>query len=103
MKTSKKKGIENLSRHLFWDLDMDKLDIDEDKKLIIHRVLDYGIMSDWQFILNHYGMDEITEIASSTRDLNIKSASFVSLLADIPKDKFLCYASRQLTSKHWTS
>ena len=38
-----------------------------------------------------------------TRDLDIKSITFISLLSKIPKEKFLCYTTKQLNLKHWVS
>ena len=93
--------ILSLSKHLFWDVDPNKLDVERNKKLVIRRVLDYGTMSDWELIYNRYGIDEIARIAQSIKDLDFKSASFVSLLSGIPKEKFSCYITKQLTQRHW--
>ena len=82
--------LTTLSKHLFWDLDINSLDLEKNKKQIIHRVLDYGLMNDWQFIHNYYGISEIATTAITIRDLEKKSASFIALLANIPKEKFLC-------------
>lgn len=42
--------INKLSKHLFWDIDKNKIDADKNKKLIINRVVDYGLISDWLYI-----------------------------------------------------
>jgi len=95
-----KKGfkLEDLSRHLFWDVNINELDLQKNRKQIIHRVLDYGLMDDWYIIQNYYGIKEIAEIALTIKDLDKKSASFISLISKIPKEKFLCYQS---TPTHW--
>ena len=90
--------LEDLSRHLFWDVNINELDIQKNRKQIIHRVLDYGLMDDWYIIQNYYGVKEIAEIALTIKDLDKKSASFISLISKIPKEKFLCYQS---TQRHW--
>jgi hypothetical protein len=90
-----------LSKHLFWDIDINSLDLEKHKKQIIHRVLDYGLIDDWQFIYNYYGISEIAKTAITIRDLERKSASFIALLANIPKEKFLCYTTTQSTPQHW--
>jgi len=81
--------LNKLSNHLFWDVDASKLNVERNKKLIIHRDLDYGTLSDWQLIYDCYGIDEIAKTAMSIEDIESKSASFVSLLSNIFKDKFL--------------
>lgn len=90
-----------LSPHLFWDIDINKIDFSRSKKLIIHRVLDYGLISDWKTILNIYGINEIATIAVTIKDLDKKSMSFISLLSGIPADNFLCYTTKQSIPKHW--
>ena len=73
-----KTPLYNLSQHLFWDADISNLDFEKSKKLIIQRVLDYGLINDWQIIYKEYGIQEIAKTAVSLRDLDIKSASFIS-------------------------
>lgn len=90
-----------LSNHLFWDIDINTLDLEKNKKQIIHRVLDYGLIDDWKFIQNYYGISKIAETALTIRDLEKKSATFIALLANIPKEKFLCYTTTQSTPQHW--
>ncbi len=93
--------LKTLSAHLFWDVDISILDFNKNKKLIIHRVLDYGLLTDWHIILNLYGIKEISKTATTIRDLDKKSMSFVSLLSKIPKEKFLCYTTKQSNPRHW--
>lgn len=95
--------INNLSKHLFWDVDASRLDAERNKKLVIRRVLAYGTLSDWELIHDRYGIDAIAKIAQSIKDLDFKSASFVSMLSGIPKEKFACYTIKQLTQRHWVS
>jgi hypothetical protein len=89
-----------LSAHLFWDVNPDVLDFDRSKKLIIQRVLVYGLISDWRILLKTYGISEIAKTAVSLRDLDKKSASFIALLSKIPKEQFLCFSSKQSTPEH---
>ena len=93
--------LNKLSEHLFWDIDVRNLDIQKNKRIIIQRVLDYGLLKDWLIIYNYYEIDEISKIAISLKDLDKKSMSFISLLSKIPKENFLCYTTKQLTPKHW--
>jgi hypothetical protein len=92
--------LNNLSAHLFWDVNPDALDFNKNKKLIIQRVLDYGLINDWNILLKTYGISEIAKTAVSLRDLDKKSAAFVSLLSKIPQEQFLCFSSKQSTPEH---
>ena len=93
--------ISDFSPHLFWDVDVDKLDIEKSKRYIIQKTLDYGLKKDWDLIYQHFGIKEIADIAISIRDLDERSASFVALIANIPIESFLCYTTKQLNQIHW--
>ena len=96
-----KELISKLSPHLFWDVDRKKLRYPENKKLIVQRVLDYGLMNDWIVLYHHVGINEIAETAITLRDLDDRALSFISLLSGIPEDKFLCYTTKRSTPTHW--
>ena len=92
-------NITDFSHHIFWDVNIENMDLVKSKRLIIHRVLDYGLMSDWQIALKFYGITEIADTAKSLRDLDEKSASFVALLSKTPQEQFLCFSSKQSMPK----
>lgn len=89
-----------MSSHLFWDVDSNDLDFNRSKKFIIQRVLDYGLIDDWQIIFKLYGISEIAKIAIMLKNLDKKSASFISLISNIPQEQFLCYTSKQSIPEH---
>ena len=39
--------VHDFSAHLFWDLDLEKFDLDQYKEFIVQRVLEYGMLKDW--------------------------------------------------------
>lgn len=94
-------NISQLSTHLFWDVDREKIDFNKNKKWLISRVLEYGLLNDWIVINKYYGIEEIAQITMQLKDLDKKSISFISVLSKIPKERFLCYNSKQLNPGHW--
>ena len=94
-------NLSQFSSHIFWDVDMAKIDFIKNKKWLVQRVLEYGLLKDWQIIYKYYGIDEIAQISINLKDLDNKSASFISVLANIPKELFLCYNTKQSNPKHW--
>jgi len=52
------KNIQQFS-HLFWFLDVKKLNEDEDKNLIIHQVLAYGTMGEIKKLIKIYGKETV--------------------------------------------
>ena len=93
--------INTLSNHLFWDVDKSLVDTKAHSKYIITKVLQYGTFDDWKRLRNFYGLEKIVRTAIIIKDLDKKTASFLSVIADIPKDNFLCYTTRQSTPKYW--
>lgn len=97
----KREILNSISRHIFWDVDRKNIDLDHDKKFIIQRVMEYGLYKDWKLIHSYYGIKDIGRTAIQIRDLDFKSASFISLLSKVPPKKFLCYSIRQSMPPHW--
>jgi len=94
-------SIKDFSKHLFWDVNPDKLDIEKSKHYIISKVLQYGLYKDWLLIKQIYGLKEIGNIATQIRNLDNKTANFISYICKIPKNKFKCYTTQALIPKHW--
>jgi hypothetical protein len=93
--------IKQLSEHLFWDVDKTKIDLEKNKIWFIHRILEYGLLKDWHFILKKYGIKEIANIAVNLKDLDKKTVSLISVLSGVPKENFLCYNTEVSNQKHW--
>ena len=93
--------INTLSNHLFWDVDTSSIDTEAHSKYIITKVLQFGLYKDWTNLRKFYGLERIVKTAKNIKDLDRKTASFLSAIADVPKDNFLCYTTKQSTPKHW--
>lgn len=93
--------ISKFSSHLFWDVRRHELDMELNKPFIIKRVLEYGLINDWILINNFFGLEEITTEVLEFRELEPRALAFIATLSNLPKEKFRCYTTRQLTSPHW--
>jgi hypothetical protein len=94
--------ITDLSSHIFWDTDINTLNFDTDAKLITYRVLEYGLLSDWQLIKRLYGLPKIKEIAVSLRTLDDVTLAFLCTIFHLQKTDFRCYKPKQSTQSSWT-
>lgn len=63
--------INMFSAHLFWDVRKEDVDFDEHAQYIIKRVLEYGLLEDWNLIRQYYGLSKIVEVAKELRDLEL--------------------------------
>ncbi len=93
--------FEKLSKHLFWDVDRSKLSFDQNAKLVVQRVLEYGLLEDWIIIRDFYGVEKIAEIAMTFRTLEPSALSFIATMANKDLSNFRCYNLRPLIGKHW--
>ena len=93
--------IKAFSKHLFWDVNRERLSLEKDDAYIIRQVLEYGKFQDWQLIKNHYGLKTITKKAMAIRSLEKKALSFISTLSGVPIKKFRCYTIQQSIPPHW--
>ena len=70
--STKDLSIDNFSPHLFWDVDKGNIELDNDWRYIIKKVLIYGLLSDFKLINKIYGVDKIAETAIEIRELEKK-------------------------------
>jgi len=97
-----KKDIK-FSEHLFWDVDVERLDIDRYPAFVIQRVLEYGRWEDWIQIRSYYSKEALKEAAMSLRTLRPESLSYIAAYTDTNKKDYRCYKFAQLHPTLWNS
>lgn len=95
------KIINKLSKHLFWDVNRNALNLDKNKAYIIKQVLEFGLIEDWKLIYNYFGISIIAKEAKNFRELDKKALSFISAISKIPLEEFRCYNYQQSIPQHW--
>lgn len=93
--------MKNFSSNLFWDIDSNNIDMEKHASFIVHRVLEYGMIEDWDYILSYYGLSRILSIALKFRSLDPKALAFLSAITKTPRENFRCYTTKQLSQQHW--
>ncbi len=96
-------SMQDLSAHLFWDLNRDVMSLENSKNIIIHRVLEYGMMKDWELIKKVYGLEEIKKAGLQFKNLDPVTLSFLSNYFQIDKTAFRCYTNTQSNQNFWNS
>jgi hypothetical protein len=90
-----------ISKSIFWETDLNNINWDTNPVYIIHKVLMYGTINDWQIIMQKYGKERIKDEVLQMKDIDPKSLSFLSCIFNIPKEKFRCYTQILSSPKHW--
>lgn len=91
----------SFSQNLFWDADSSQIDFRANRQYVVGRVLDRGTLSDLKNLLTIYGRDQVIEIALNLRSLEPRALSFISCIADVPREKFRCYTLKQSSTAPW--
>jgi hypothetical protein len=85
---------------LFWDTDVNTIDLEIHKSAIIQRVVLRGSFEEFKQIIAFYGKDQCKEILLNSRWLDPKTLAFCSLIFDAPLNQFRCYTLAQLNPEH---
>lgn len=86
------------SKHLFWDIDVNRLDFEKNSSQIVQRVLEYGELSDWHQLLSCYTLNQIVACCQQMRTLDPRALSFICCISHTAKESYRCYnfASRRV-------
>ena len=85
-------------KHLFWDVEVEKVDVIEHKFFIIERVLRYGFPEDIRKIIKAYDKEDIINVITTSRNLDRKTVSYWVIHFGIPEEALRCM-KRQLVEK----
>ena len=94
--------ITSLSPHIFWDVDVQSVDVEKNGVFVLQRVLQYGILKDWLLLKSIMGVDNIKALAVQLPTLDDVSISFLSNLYKIDKSEFKCYKNKQSNQNYWS-
>ncbi|MBU0569595.1 hypothetical protein KKB40_02330 [Patescibacteria group bacterium] len=73
-----------------WDVEIEKLDLQNHSVFIIERVLEYGDLEALWWINKSYKKDIITSTLKKSKKISSKSGNFYALFYNIPREKLLC-------------
>lgn len=93
-------SISELSPHLFWDVDVARLDWEGSQKYIVEKVALHGGERDWFIVRDVYGFDAMRKIILGIRDMDDKNLNFYSRIFETPLNLFRCYIHRPLQARH---
>ena len=84
------KAAPHLSRSAFWDIDLEKLDIERFADFTIIRVFERGTAEDIQEVINYFGKSKITETLTRTASLQPRAIALGEKILGIPPNQFTC-------------
>ena len=97
--TSTNKAAPKLSRAAFWDIDLDKLDLERYAGFAIVRIFERGTPEDIQEIIAHFGKSRISETLIRASTLQPRAVALGEKLLGLSRNQFSCLKpSPQVTS-----
>ncbi len=75
------------SQYLFWDAQVEDIDLQKNKRYVIERVMTRGKMEDFKMLLTLYSREEIKEELKKSKELDPKTRHFCSWYFDIPENE----------------
>ena len=79
------------SPHLFWDVDISKLDVRKDKNYIIERVMNYGLENDEIILYKLYSFRIIKKTVTNISTLNQRTISYLNMVFNLKDTDFKCF------------
>lgn len=93
---------ETLSPTLFWEYDLTspKWNLWDMRNIIVERVLERGLESDYYAMFQTYeGLDKVKEIVKNIPYLDNREISWACVLFDLKKEELKCYTRKQSRMK----
>ncbi len=93
--------MEGFSPHLFWDTDPDRVDIENNRKWLVRRVLEKGLWSDWKLLLALLGEDKIRTAVQEMRHLEGRAMSFACAVLNLEQSQLKCSIQKSSQATPW--
>ena len=77
-------------KRYFWDVNFPTLVSKKRSTYIIERLLEIGDLNSIRWIIKNYPLEKIKQVVCQSSILSEKTASFWSLILDIPKNQIRC-------------
>ena len=87
---------------LFWDVNVDEVDLIEHRASVIERIATRGRLDEFRAMVKFYGKETVKNILLNARHLDKRTLSYCSLIFDVPITEFRCYKLAQLNPEHWS-
>ena len=94
-----------IPKKLLWDVDWNNFDLQKNKKMVVQRVIEYGLPEDYNTIFQLYGgVSGVRKIIKEISHFRYpQDISFVCMAFNLKKENLKWYKRQQLREKHMNS
>lgn len=83
-------------RHsLLWEYDKRNFDWNDMRNIVVQRVIERGLLSDYYAMLNLYGKRGVRQAITEIPYLSPKDMAFVCVMFNLKKEQLRCYTRKQ--------
>lgn len=69
------KKLPDYFKQILWSYDLDKLNLEKNKKTVIVNVINYGDLKHWRWILENYGKEVVRKVLAEIRASEMRPAA----------------------------
>lgn len=85
---------QQLSDHLFWDVNRDSVNPEAHWQFIIPRIMDRGTLDDVKAAWNYYGEEKIRDALLNAAALHKKTIAFFACQFNLPRERFRAWRNQ---------
>ena len=85
-------SVADLGGYAFWDTDVNSLNLEKDKYLIVSRIFERAKLEDVLNTIVFYGIEVCSKILTANKHLSKQAVNLAHLLLSLPLEKFKSYA-----------
>ncbi|NJN33352.1 MAG: hypothetical protein HC817_02950 [Saprospiraceae bacterium] len=91
----------NLRPSLFWEFNVDTIDLQKHQVTVIERITLRGRFEEYLEMVKYYGKETVKNTLLNVRYLDKRTLSYCSATFNVPITEFRCYKLAQLNPEHW--
>ena len=92
--------INNFTKGLFWNFNIEKLDYLKHKQLIIERIIEAGLEDDEILMWKLYSYKDIKGVAVNIEYLPTDKITYMAFVLKIKEEEFKCYGQKPWFQKY---
>jgi hypothetical protein len=77
-------------KDMFWDIDIESIDLKKNKEFVIERILKYGFTEQIAWLLKNYNRQSIVEVVKKSRNIDKVTANYWAIHFQIKKEEIMC-------------
>lgn len=88
-------------KEIFWDIDINELDVNKNKRFIISRILSFSKDESAKWMYKTYTDEDILDVAKNSRNLTLKAAIFLKNIYNLSEDEMIYFVNAKKMGNYY--